>query len=63
MERTSKLLLARCLNKRTARATDAFIGKLAYANSKDRYQLTSDGFNSYDHYPPKEKDDPPPPLP
>jgi transposase-like protein/IS1 family transposase len=47
MERTSKLVLAHHLGKRTAKATDAFIGKLAYATSKDRYQLTSDGFPPY----------------
>ena len=31
MERTTKLILAYHLGKRTAKATDAFIGKLAYA--------------------------------
>jgi hypothetical protein len=29
------------------KATDAFIGKLAYATSKDRFQLTTDGFSPY----------------
>ncbi|MGD0892369.1 MAG: hypothetical protein ABR923_12640 [Terracidiphilus sp.] len=33
--------------KRTAKSTDAFIGKLAYATSKDRFQLTTDGFGPY----------------
>jgi transposase-like protein/IS1 family transposase len=47
MERSTKLVLAYHLGKRTAKATDAFIGKLAYATSRDRYQLTSDGFNPY----------------
>jgi IS1 family transposase len=47
MERTSKLVLAYHLGKRTAKATDAFIGKLAYATSKDRFQLTTDGFSPY----------------
>lgn len=47
MERSPKLILAHHLGKRTAKATDAFIGKLAYATSKDRYQLTSDGFSPY----------------
>ena len=47
MERTTKLILAYHLGKRTARATDTFIGKLAYATSGDRYQLTSDGFKPY----------------
>jgi IS1 family transposase len=47
MERSTKLVLAYHLGKRTAKATDAFIGKLAYATSNDRYQLTSDGFSPY----------------
>jgi transposase-like protein/IS1 family transposase len=45
MERSTKLVLAYHLGKRTAKATDAFIGKLAYATSRERYQLTSDGFS------------------
>jgi IS1 family transposase len=47
MEASTKLVLAYHLGKRTARATDTFIGKLAYATSRDRYQLTSDGFKPY----------------
>jgi IS1 family transposase len=47
MERSTKLMLAHHLGKRKAKATDSFIGKLAYATSKDRYQLTSDGFSPY----------------
>jgi IS1 family transposase len=47
MEASTKLVLAYHLGKRTAKSTDAFIGKLAYATSKDRYQLTSDGFKPY----------------
>jgi transposase-like protein/IS1 family transposase len=47
MERHTKLVLAYHLGKRTAKATDAFIGKLAYAISKDRFQLTTDGFSPY----------------
>jgi transposase-like protein/IS1 family transposase len=47
MERHTKLVLAYHLGKRTAKATDAFIGKLAYATSKDRFQLTTDGFSPY----------------
>jgi transposase-like protein/IS1 family transposase len=47
MERSTKLVLAYHLGKRTAKFTDAFIGKLAYATSKNRYQLTSDGFAPY----------------
>ena len=47
MERTSKLVLAWHLGKRTVKSTDAYIGKLAYATSKDRFQLTTDGFQPY----------------
>ena len=47
MERSTKLILAYHLGKRTAKSTDTFIGKLAYATSHDRYQLTSDGFKPY----------------
>jgi transposase-like protein/IS1 family transposase len=48
MERSSKLVLAYHLGKRTAKSTDAFIGKLAYATASDsRFQLTSDGFGPY----------------
>ena len=47
MERHTKLVLAYHLGKRTAKATDAFIGKLAYATSKDVFQLTTDGFGPY----------------
>lgn len=48
MERRTKLVLAYHLGKRTAKSTDAFIGKLAYATASDsRFQLTSDGFAPY----------------
>jgi IS1 family transposase len=47
MERNTKLVLAYHLGKRSAKATDAFIGKLAYATSEDRFQLTTDGFQPY----------------
>lgn len=47
MERSTKLVLAYHLGKRTAKSTDDFIGKLAYATSDQRYQLTSDGFKPY----------------
>lgn len=48
MERTTKLVLAWHLGKRTTKSTDDFIGKLAYAtNSDERFQLTSDGFKPY----------------
>jgi transposase-like protein len=35
MERSTKLVLAYHLGKRTAKSTDAFIGKLAYATASD----------------------------
>lgn len=47
MERSTKLILAYHLGKRNGQSTHAFIGKLAYATSRDRYQLTSDGFAPY----------------
>jgi transposase-like protein/IS1 family transposase len=47
IERSTKLVLAYHLGKRTAKATDDFIGKLAYATAWSRYQLTSDGFKPY----------------
>jgi transposase-like protein/IS1 family transposase len=47
MERNTKLVLAWHLGKRTAKSTDAFVGKLAYATSEDRFQLTTDGFGPY----------------
>ena len=47
MERSTKLVLAFHLGKRTVKSTDDFIGKLAYATSDSRYQLTSDGFRPY----------------
>jgi IS1 family transposase len=47
IERNTKLILAYHLGKRDAVSTDTFIGKLAYATSQDRYQLTSDGFKPY----------------
>ncbi len=47
MERNTKLVLAWHLGKRTVKSTDDFIGKLAYATSDSRYQLTSDGFKPY----------------
>ena len=47
MERGTKLVLAYHLGKRTAKSTDDFIGKLAYATSDNRFQLTSDGFKPY----------------
>jgi IS1 family transposase len=47
IERTTKLILAYHLGKRDTPSTDAFIGKLRYATSDDRFQLTSDGFKPY----------------
>ena len=47
IERHSKLVLAWHLGKRDQRSTDAFIGKLKYATSDSRYQLSTDGFKPY----------------
>ena len=47
IERETKLILAYHLGRRDTLSTDAFIGKLAYATSGERYQLTSDGFPPY----------------
>jgi len=47
MERTTKLVLAYHLGKRNTVSTDTFIGKLRYATSEQRFQLTSDGFKPY----------------
>jgi hypothetical protein len=48
LERNTKLILAWHLsNKRSTHATEQFIGKLRYATSDQRFQLTSDGFSQY----------------
>jgi transposase-like protein/IS1 family transposase len=47
IERHSKLTLAWHLGRRDQRSTDAFIGKLRYATSDSRYQLSTDGFKPY----------------
>lgn len=47
IERDTKLVLAHHLGKRDALSTDKFICKLALATSRQRYQLTSDGFKPY----------------
>jgi IS1 family transposase len=47
IEGNSKLILAYHLGKRDQLSTDLFIGKLAYATSDERFQLTSDGFKPY----------------
>jgi transposase-like protein/IS1 family transposase len=46
LERTSKLILAWHLGRRTAQHTDTFVEKLARATDS-RFQVTSDGFNAY----------------
>ena len=47
MERTTELVLAYHLGKRNTVSTDTFIGKLRYAASEQRFQLTSGGFKPY----------------
>jgi len=47
IERHTKMILAWHLGKRDQRSTDAFIGKLRYATSDSRYQLSTDGFKPY----------------
>jgi len=47
VERDTKLVLTYHLGKRDTISTDTFIHKLARATSRNRYQLTSDGFKAY----------------
>lgn len=47
MERSTKLVLAYHLGKRSRVSTDVFIEKLRYATSDHRFQLTTDGFPAY----------------
>jgi len=47
MERHSKLVLTYLVGKRTGESTDQFIAQLGLVTSRDRFQLTSDGFTSY----------------
>lgn len=47
IERHTKLVLAWHLGKRNRIATDAFVGKLAYATAGSKFQLTTDGFPHY----------------
>jgi len=47
IERETKLVLVHHLGKRDSLSTDTFIHKLALATSRNRYQLTSDGFKAY----------------
>jgi hypothetical protein len=46
MKRNTKLVLAFHLGKRNRIATEAFIGKLRYATSDNRFQLSTDGFHT-----------------
>lgn len=47
VERETKLVLAWHLGKRDALNTDRFVHKLALATSRQRYQLTTDGWKAY----------------
>ena len=47
MERTSKLVLAFHLGRRNRVDTEAFLSKLRYATSHQRFQLSTDGFQAY----------------
>ena len=47
MERTTKLVLAYHLGKRTAKSTDDLSANWPMPRPDDRYQLTSDGFKPY----------------
>ena len=48
IERTSKLVLAHHLGRRTYNDTDLFVSKLARATA-DTYQLTTDAFEGYEY--------------
>jgi transposase-like protein/IS1 family transposase len=47
MERTTKLILAHHLGKRSGASTERFMSKLRYAVSNERFQFTTDGFKHY----------------
>jgi transposase-like protein/IS1 family transposase len=47
MERNTKLILAWHLGRRSRIHTEAFLGKLRYATSDQRFQLSTDGFQAY----------------
>ena len=47
MERSTKLVLAYHLGKRSRVDTEAFMHKLRYATSEKRFQFTTDGFQPY----------------
>lgn len=47
MERNTKIVLTWHLGKRDRKSTEQFIGKLRYATSDDRFQITTDGFKPY----------------
>jgi IS1 family transposase len=47
MERNTKLVLAFHLGRRNRVDTEAFLSKVRYATSHDRFQLSTDGFQAY----------------
>src|SRR5215203_1990972 len=47
VERTSKLLLAHHVGRRTSEDANIFAGKLSTAVNGDRFQLSTDGFEAY----------------
>jgi transposase-like protein/IS1 family transposase len=47
MERSTKLVLAWHLGRRNRVHTEAFLSKLRYATSNQRFQLSTDGFQAY----------------
>jgi transposase-like protein/IS1 family transposase len=47
MERSTKLVLAFHLGRRNRVDTERFLGKLRYATSDQRFQLSTDGFQAY----------------
>ncbi|MDI3253955.1 MAG: IS1 family transposase [Bacillota bacterium] len=47
MERTTKLVLAFHLGRRNRVHTEAFLNKVRYATSEQRFQLSTDGFQAY----------------
>jgi IS1 family transposase len=47
IERTSKLVLAHHLGRRTSEDADVFSSKLSTAVSTDRFQMSTDGFDGY----------------
>ena len=47
MERTSKLVLNFALGRRSQATTDAFIEGLRHATARQRFQISTDGFQPY----------------